>query len=326
MKLVFRVDCNAKTGFGHLSRVISLCRTWVSFGGLTDYVFIGNYNEFGKKILSSYSMPYVHVETGDFSELNLGKLNSDDVVLIDSYLMRQSQLDSLVKSGVKVILIDDECLLNYIGVYAVINFRFNAEKLYSYNSEYTFLGVEYLIVKPELVELRASKLNFESDQSINNILLFFGGGFDDSQFISGIIKHINSRLPEVVIMLLGDFKNVRGKFNQVKSTPHFHKYLVNVDALINAGGLIKYEASYSLIPTGSFSTSPLQYEDSKVLSHFGVHSNFGLIEDSSVLNNNINFNTFLNEISVRKELYQNAKVKYHNSPTLNLVEKLNKIL
>tara|TARA_R110001592_G_scaffold267950_3_gene534116 strand:- start:2910 stop:3890 length:981 start_codon:yes stop_codon:yes gene_type:complete len=326
MKLVFRVDCNAKTGFGHLSRVINLCRTWVDYEGLNDFLFIGNYNQFGKEILSNYALPYVQIKTDDFSDLSLGELDDGDVVLIDSYLLKQSQLDELVKREGRVILIDDECLLNYVGVYAVINFRFNAEKLYNYNSKHAFLGVEYFIVKPELVDLRASKVDFESGLSINNILLFFGGGFNDHQFISSIIKHINNKLPEVEILLLGDFKEIRGEFTQVRSTPDFHKHLVNADALINAGGLIKYEASFSLIPTGSFSTSALQYEDSKVLSDFGVHSDFGLIEDGFVLNKNANFNAFLDEPSVRKELYQNAKTKYHNSPTLNLVNKLNTIL
>lgn len=325
MRLVFRVDCNQKTGFGHLSRVINLCRTWRDSGGIKDFVFIGNYNQFALKMLNRYDLPCEELSTDDFSDLGFKNITSGDIVLIDSYLLTQSQLEQVVAMSNPLILIDDECLLDYAGVDIVINFRFNAEKLYHYNSDYSLLGIDYFIIKPELVSLRERRMDTSKDLVLKKLLLFFGGGFSDSVFISNVISHLNQLSVSTEIILLGAHENVKGRFVRLLPTPDFHKHLEHIDGLINAGGVIKYESSFSLIPTGSFSTTDLQNEDSKILKNHGVHEDFGLVENV-ILTENMVFDSFITDISNREWLIRNCRQMYSNSPTLNLTKRLNEIL
>lgn len=319
MRLFCRVDCNSITGFGHLSRVLNLVRNWEKCFHCSEYLFVGNINSFGRELLESENITVLEIKDEKYSDLMLSYADKADFAIFDSYNLTQSSINNIKILNSKTILFQDECSFDYLNINYVVNFRFNAERMYKYNSLKELLGVNYFIVHPHLVELRA-KNRFKSNDSINNILLFFGGGFQNEAFIEKVINIINRVLPTTKVFLLGssDFK-IKGNFEYVASKPDISEILEKTDMVINGGGLIKYEASFCLIPTASFSTSELQHEDSEILESYGVHINLGKVQEVSFKDKLIDF---LQNNTLRDNMIEASTKIYPDNPTKNLINSL----
>lgn len=323
MKVVFRVDANPDSGFGHFSRCLSLARTWLNMLEHTEIAFVGNYTEFAIGLFNQYHIAYKLIEEPDYSNLHNHLLIDANIVVFDSYNLTQQQLEIIVKSPYKSILIDDDCKLDYKGIDAVVNFRFDAEKMYHYKSNNQYLGTNYFLIKPEIVALR--KINeSKTVHPVNNILLFFGGGFSNENFLVNLIKFINKELPHVKPKLIysSPLKQVDYPINYeyVKPTLHIEKLLEKTDLIINGGGLIKYEATFALIPTATISTTSLQFKDSVILEQFGVHNNAGLIDSFSMEIIYNKLSTIIHNEVYRKNLVNKCREEYTDNPTLNLIK------
>ena len=327
MKIAFRVDANQLSGFGHFSRCINLCRTWYQSGKLAQVCFVGNYNDFALQVLNKYKMEYSKVNCEDFSLLYNDKLLNFDVVVFDSYYIKQDSLDAIANSSYKSILIDDECLYDYNGIDIAVNFRFDAEKLYQYNASHQLLGIQYFVVKPELVQLRKNNLTKQA-KGLNKLLMFSGGAFSDNEFMEEIISCVNEYLPKAEVTLIAKepFNKKRAIYKLMKPAFDIENTLMQTDAVINGGGIIKYESSYSLIPTASFSTTLLQFEDSKILSRHGVHFDLGLLEELSKKRILKQLSNFLLDDNLRTNLINTSKEVYSTDPTQYLVNRLNDLL
>lgn len=322
MKVTFRVDANSASGFGHFSRCLSLARTWINMHKLTQIYFIGNYSDFAISLLNQYHIAYQLVPEVNYSNLHNQLLINANCVVFDSYNLTQQQIELIVKSPYKSILIDDECKLDYKGIDTVVNFRFDSEKMYNYNSNNQYLGINYFLVKPEIVKLRM--INKEkTEHPINNILLFFGGGFSNENFLVNLIQYLNQELPHVKPQLIysSPLKQYEKSisYTYVKPTFHIENLLEKTDLIINGGGLIKYESTFALIPTATISTTSLQFEDSIILEQFGVHDNVGFLNNTSMESIYNKLRTIIYNESYRKNLVNNCKGEYTNNPTSNLI-------
>lgn len=286
--------------------------------------FIGNFNQLAMDMLLTYKIPFTHLDDDKYTLAGIEELNFYDAVVFDSYFLSNETIKNIANQHFMSILIDDECLLNYSGVDVVINFRFDAELLYQYNSKNQFLGSDYFVVKPELVELRRQNRSRNYD-SVSNILLFFGGSFSDEKFLSELIEHLNDEAPGVSIQLISSYPLQNDKLNYtlIKPSYNIEDYLSTADILINGGGLVKYEATFALVPTASVSTTQLQYEDSLVLEKLGLHQNAGRVD----LTNRVETDKAIDELvlnnALRKKLVENCKSLFSDNPTKNLIDKLN---
>ena len=65
--MLFRVDCNSKTGFGHFSRCLNLARTFKHYHQGVNITFVGNYNGFSLNLLRFYNIKCESIELDDFS-------------------------------------------------------------------------------------------------------------------------------------------------------------------------------------------------------------------------------------------------------------------
>lgn len=115
------------------------------------------------------------------------------------------------------------------------------------------------------------------------------------------------------------------RFIHHSSTFEIEKIFGQVDGIINGGGIIKYEAGYSLIPTAAFSVTQLQFEDSLVLDKFNANFNLGLIDkgnEDSIFNR---LDIFLSQDNVRNAQIEANKKNYTDNPTKNLIRQLIKL-
>jgi spore coat polysaccharide biosynthesis predicted glycosyltransferase SpsG len=326
MKVAFRVDANYLSGFGHFSRCLNLYRTWQLSGAANEVHFIGNYKEFASQVLTNYNVACTHINCRDYSELYERKLSNYDAVVFDSYFITQNTIRLITKQEFKSILIDDECLHDYTGIHITINFRFDAEKLYSYNSYNQLLGKQYFVVKPEIVELRKANENVQHND-IRKVLVFLGGAFYDIKFIAELIREINYALPQAEVLFIGsDYIPPTCRYTLIKPTFDIENLLANADVVINGGGIMKYEASFALVPTASFSTTPLQREDSKILASYHAHYDLGPLDQTGKADIFKNLRYFLLNDNVRKNLIQANKKNYLNNPTQNLINNINQLL
>jgi spore coat polysaccharide biosynthesis predicted glycosyltransferase SpsG len=326
MKVAFRVDANHLSGFGHFSRCLNLYRTWQLSGAVNEVRFIGNYNEFATHVLTNYNVAYTYINCEDYSELYEHELSNYDAAVFDSYFITQNTIGLITKQQFKSILIDDECLHDYAGIHITINFRFDAEKLYSYNSYNQLLGKQYFVVRPEIVELRKANENVQHND-IRKVLMFLGGAFSNIEFIAELIREINHALPQAEVLFIGkDHMPPTCRYTLIKPTFDIENLLANADVVINGGGIIKYEASFALIPTASFSTTPLQYEDSKILAGYHAHYDLGSLDQTGKADILKNLSYFLLNDNVRKNMIQANKQNYLNNPTQNLINSINQLL
>ena len=141
--IVFRVDCNNQTGFGHFSRSLNLCRNMImskSFGW-NNFIFVGDLNDFAKALLTSFNIQFLRVSSiKEEKGFNLEALNLKcTAVILDSYDLTQESLNNYSNIFQQTIIIDDTCELDYSNIDLVINFRHCAEDIFSYNAKETAL-------------------------------------------------------------------------------------------------------------------------------------------------------------------------------------------
>ena len=325
MKIIFRVDANNVSGFGHFSRCLNLCRTWKAFAPTIEVEFFGNYEEFARKTLQTYQIAYTALESPDFSTLLPQITKKPDLAIFDSYLLSQTQLYHLASYNFRSIIIDDSCTLNFEGIFGVLNFRLDANNLYRYNARHSFLGIEYLIVKPEIVKLRAEKRNLNDE--VESILLFTGGKLCGTRNLSAIVDCIREISAEIKIIHVGQVcLGQTDNYYHFFPNPHIEKYLAECDVALNTGGLIKYESSFSLVPTASFSTTPLQLHDSNILETRGIHYDLGDVESVSAQQPPPLLVDILQRKECRSQLVQNCRNFFYDNPTLHLVKQIEKVL
>ncbi len=324
MNVIFRVDANSLSGFGHFSRCLSFGRTWLNKHPQANISFIGNYSDFAVSLFNKYHIPFQLIESNNFSLLHNNLLLDADYVIFDSYFITQQHLGEMAKSNYKTVLIDDECKFDYNGIDAVVNFRFEAEKMYHYNASKQYLGKDYFLVKPEIAKLRA-KNKAKLTHPLNNILLFFGGGFSDVQFLAALIHHLNQEVPHVKPSLICSTPLIQDEslhYHYIQPSFNIENFLNDTDLVINGGGLIKYEATFALIPTATISTTLLQYEDSLVLEKLGLHQNAGFMEKDSFETIKEQLNKILHEETYRKQLVHHCTNQFTDNPTTHLIAQL----
>jgi spore coat polysaccharide biosynthesis predicted glycosyltransferase SpsG len=288
-------------------------------------VFLGNYEAFATEALETYQIDFIRLVSPDFSTLLPSYIGKPDLAVFDSYLITQAQLDHLASCNFKSIIVDDSCTLNFEGLFGVINFRLDAENLYRYDSRYSFLGIEFFVVKPEIVNLRAKSRTF--NQNVRKVLLFTGGSLSDARILSAIADCIREVSDEIEITHIGHVCLARtDNYRHIYPSPHIENYLADCDVAVNAGGLIKYESAFSLTPTASFSTTRLQLDDSIILDVKGLHCNLGDVENID----NRQCLPLLSEVLLDKDrrnwLVQNSRQFFGDNPTLHLIKEIENIL
>jgi len=325
MKIIFRVDANSISGFGHFSRCLNLCRTWRDFAPTIEVVFLGNYEAFAAESLETYQIDFIRLCSSDFSTLLPPSVGKPDLAVFDSYLITQAQLEHLASCDFRSIFIDDSCTLNFEGLFGVINFRLDAENLYRYDVRHSFLGIEFFVVKPEMVKMRAkSRL---SNQNVRKVLLFTGGTLSDARILGAMADCIREVSAEIEITHVGHVCLGRtDNYRHVYPNPYIENYLADCDVAVNAGGLIKYESAFSLTPTASFSTTRLQLDDSIILDAKGLHCNLGDVESID----NRQCLPLLSEVLLNRErrnwLVQNSRQFFGENPTLHLIKEIENTL
>lgn len=281
--LAVRCDANHVSGFGHVSRCVSLARHIRTALPQARIEFIGDYSPFAIEVIQGNGFD-AKTNLEGFKSVSEHIFEKADWIILDSYLYKQDYLNELNSLGKKTIVIDDECLLDFSDVDWVWNFRFGAEE-FPYSSKNKALGSNYFITKPEFYDLR-NRRHTNNDTQSKNVLLFFSGS--DPTLTHPIAEKTATILlesyPRVRILYISKKdlnvpKSFRDRIEIIEPTIYIEQIYERADLVINGGGLTKYETAFCMIPSASVSLTELQYEDSKYLEKIGILYNLGLVDD-----------------------------------------------
>lgn len=255
-----------------------------------------------------------------------------DAVIVDSYLIDNSFLDSLVQHRLRIILIDDFNTLDHYRYYAVLNFTVNSINLhYPCQEILCLLGPEYFLARRGLRFLRSE--HKKTGGQANNILIVMGGVDADNttERIVKVLSHMTSPLTFHVVVgncyqakeiLYQQVKHFDQDCKVTTQLPDLTEQFFWCDVCICAGGLTKYEAAYLGIPAAVLSQNKEQAEETYHFAQRGLAFDLGLNSTTTTTELTSRLEIFLNDKVVRKNISEAGVACFPVDPTLQAAKML----
>ena len=248
MKIFILANGGVKLGMGHIMRTSVLGHKLQK--KLEVIYVISDKDEFKSGVLKIKELGFKLI----YEEGILENLTKNDILIIDRYDLNEKDL-SFYKSRVKkLIVFDDNNLLDFYDVDIILNQNLHARELMYKTNDCTKLlcGSEFVLLRDEFLDNKAIKINKE----LKNILITIGGS-DNLNLTHRIlkeIKHFNANIRVVIGPAFKyndelkegyeNYKNI--KFYENVNMPEIMK---KTDLAISACGGTIYELAYLGIPT-----------------------------------------------------------------------------
>jgi spore coat polysaccharide biosynthesis predicted glycosyltransferase SpsG len=244
MNLLILTEGGGKSGYGHISRCVSLFERAVELGVETKLVIhpIGNVSNF---IYNTNFILHNWLEKFD----SIFENTYFDIILVDSYFANYILLNKIRKKCKVIAYMDDTNRLKYPpGV--VINGGIGADFI-SYkpcNHHELLLGREFQPIRTEFINVSPIKVK----KNIESIFVAFGGT-DINNMTQPTVRYLNNILPTATINIILSNKDnhILGK-HVVKHTYLDAERLINLlltcDLAVIAGGQMVYEIARIGLP------------------------------------------------------------------------------
>jgi spore coat polysaccharide biosynthesis predicted glycosyltransferase SpsG len=270
-KFFILCDSNSSSGLGHLVRCISLAEELTN---IYHIVFLGDYSETAQRILTKYQQSYL-LQTAVLSDRIL-LLPENSLVIIDSYQLQTSML----RSDLRLILIDDFCELNAYPVDGVINFTINAVN-YNYclkGAKNQALGLDYYLPHPAI-----KKQYLSAKPEVRKILIIIGSG-DQYGIANRLLDFFESIECSYDFVVLGtnnalDCKSRPFKVTHIPMTTNIIENYSWADLCITSGGLAKYECAYLGKPSLVISLTENELLETSFFAAYGFCYDAGLYSE-----------------------------------------------
>ena len=317
IKILFNCNQTQKQGLGHFFRCLNLARH-MKMKKKFEISFTGMFSHFSLSILKKEYFKVFNLTCDEDLFINL--INYD-FIITDRYDINQNHLDKLAcNKNIKSIIIDDFNTLNFTKQDLVINFRVGINH-YCYDSKTTALGEKFFIFKPELNQIRE---NYHFSSTVKR-LLFFGTGTNKSNTkFNDLPEFLIQQFPHLEILHITNEPLVieSKRYTSKTYSNSIEKHLKKVDATINGGGLIKYEASFCGIPSATLSTTKDQHEDTIILSQKGLLYNLGYQQIENKFDIQKKVSNFINNPKIRQSISQNGKMIFTPESVNNLINRI----
>lgn len=227
-KLLFRADGDAKTGLGHVYRLLSLVEI---FKKEYDCLFITKNNTPDSIFGNKYSVEKIPQNISIEEEVTwIAKSFSPEnhIIICDGYQFVTAYQKRIKKKGYTLIYIDD-LMSEYMYADLVINHSPEIDSKNYQTKNYTklALGTKYALLRPEFL----SQLN-KSYKTIKekNVFVCFGGA-DPFKFSSKTVESL-LKIDEVknIFVIIGAANNDKNLLEFYKSNPDKIKLYKNLNA------------------------------------------------------------------------------------------------
>lgn len=315
-KLIFNCNQNNTSGLGHFKRCLNLARL-MKCSKLFDITFIGEYSFFSIQLLKKYKFNFINSKQKNLLFISLSEY---DIIVIDRYDIDQLFLNSLNNYEIKTVFIDDFNEFDFVNQDMVINFRVGVKGL-KYKSRFNFIGHDYFIYNPELLETR---LNYEFNNEVKKILFFATATNQIGHVFDSLPFRLHKKFKNISITYVTSTPSKRkaSNFEELKFLSSIESKLLDSDLVINGGGLLKYEASFSSVPSATLSTNEEQHEDTKILEKEGIIYNLGLATKENIINVENKLIDLIQNTEQRRKIHTKCKVFFQPKSLNNLIEEI----
>jgi len=202
MKVFIITEGSKNTGFGHVTRCLSLYQAFKERGILPEFIINGDNNiEYLLKDVNYQIFNWLDEKSKLFK-----KVKDADIAIIDSYLADISVYNTLSELVKLSVYIDDNKRLNYPkGI--VVNGSIYAEELnYPHTTGVTYLlGTKYTPLRKEFWEVPKKEIK----DKIESIMITFGGD-DAKNMTPKILTFLNDNYPNLIknVIIGRAFQNI----------------------------------------------------------------------------------------------------------------------
>lgn len=283
-KIGIRVDGNSKIGTGHVMRCMAIARQCILMGN--EVIFLVADNQACEMINGSGFETFIL--NSEWTELDFEveklttaiKKNSIDVLLIDTYYVTKTYLET-IRNSVKTVYIDDLFMFDY-PVDVLVNYSAYADiKRYICRKDTKYyMGMKYAPLREQFQKIIINKEKGDT-------ILVMSGGTDP--------YHMTKKLPEAILESerLNKFKLfvVQGIFAKedelIKSDRVvYYKNIKDMANLmqqsklaVSAGGTTLYELCACQIPTVTYSFVDNQIDNVKAFERLNAMPYAGDLRD-----------------------------------------------
>lgn len=195
MRFVILTEGGNKYGLGHVARCVSFYDAIEKNG--YDAVFVIQGDSSVVKLLGNRTVHFNDWHNNLFACLET--YSAANVIIVDSYYLKQSGADILSKCNPKILVIEDFIRLNYTDS-IIVDWSLGAEKFNCYiNKEETntyLLGVQYLALRKPFWNIKTKK------RTKYNSLLITMGGSDVRNLSKDLVLYIKEHFPLLYINLV----------------------------------------------------------------------------------------------------------------------------
>lgn len=247
-----------------------------------------------------------------------------DWVIVDHYALGQKWEEVVLKSGVRLFVIDDLFRPHSCDVFLDQNYyRDHSKFLISKLPEncHKFLGPQFALLNDEILDLKGTEFR----PVVKNILAFFGGSDPanaSEKFIQSWTLLDQNEIQGTLIV--GESNPLRNSLKNRKVThlkilesgPEFYKLLANTDLYIGAGGSTSWERCFFGVPGLTIAVAKNQVSIAENLAAINCHEYLGLAENitSDLLAEKIKM---IIKDSKRRELFSSESLNIRVSSRLS---------
>lgn len=269
MKLLVRADGGPTIGTGHVMRMLALGQAWKRLGGSVKFVCGQLPNSLIKRIKSE-SFAFVQTDhdqcdVGDAENLAAIALHENpDWIVLDGYGFDDSYQARLIRSGTRLMVIDDYGHASHEHADFVVN-----QNAYSDPGDYSHLthsnvltGSKYILLRTEFSDSRTSPITPKRTvKEARRILVTFGGADPDNWTLKALqtLSDLN-RKRLVVDCVIGACyphlaelemfkKSAKMNLRIHRNVDRMATLMLRVDMAVTAGGSTCYELARCGVPS-----------------------------------------------------------------------------
>jgi len=276
--IIFRTDGKKSLGMGHIFRCLGLADLLQEDNPKIEIRFLTKYKE-GKKIIEENVFQTIQIADDGFEEIK--ELAKDDVLLITDFIDTDNEYISKIKevTGLKVISIDNNTTLKKIDSDILINANvLNEDEIKVINSTRYFLGINYIILRKEFVDVQHKK---EICDEVSSILVMSGGADDPGLTMTAVkaLQDIPNNV-EITVVLGPGFvyhdqlneilsESKRG-FNILQNPTNLIEMMKKTDMAVTAAGIAMWEFATLGIPSIVVPLAEHQADVAKIFENAGA--------------------------------------------------------
>lgn len=323
MKVFIITEGSKNTGFGHITRCLSLYQAFNERG--IKPKFIVNADNDVEYLLKQVN--YQIFNWLDEKRKLFEMIKDADIAIIDSYLSDISVYNTLSELVKLSVYIDDNKRLDYPnGI--VVNGNIHAEKLqYPKRDGIKYLlGTRYTPLRKDFWEVPQKKIK----ERIESIMVTFGG--DDARNMTPkIINLLNKEYPDLRknIIIGKAFRNIEEIKKEIDKNTNLIYYsdagkikeiMLESDITISAGGQTLYELARVGVPTIGICVADNQLESIKEWGKIGFLEYAGLYNKNNIATKMNRLLKNVENIKIRKLKSKVGKKFVDGKGSLNIIE------